>query len=452
MDLVSAGALFFFPPPSALAMSETVNPNDVSKGTLHCRCNFVIQLFQNQQPPFFHTSSNIQTTRRFQMSSSIRCRIMLLSLIALLALQACVVAHEAPSAHSSDDDQLNALQRLYLVGNATGLSYVATHGSYFEPTRVNDTIGPELQWWPNGTQRLSIKWRKLDDMELNPVGCGLRALAFASIGNSHVVNGWTGPVVIVAFRGTDTNVTQASGQCDMCADALLWSPKRLPGALPPWCGHYPASDLDYLSVARNYVASIARAYPAAGILLTGHSLGAGIAAILGASSPVAVPECVASSVQEAIVFSTPGFLEAVAKYTSAPVHQLNADKVTIIADVYDPVFFWARQHPFGGAVGLPCFWNCSGPPSPFCALCEFSEPWLNMSSFECLVCFAERHTYSHYVALIRNTVGWDRSSSMTGGHPLGHDSAEDSACVLQCQPRLRGCVDELYCPSTGRCG
>lgn len=82
------------------------------------------------------------------------------------------------------------------LANATYLSYTATHGSYFKPADQNATIA--------GWTRQAL--------ESNPESGGMRALLFTQT--------QTGRALVV-FRGTDLDISVASGQADACADDIL---------------------------------------------------------------------------------------------------------------------------------------------------------------------------------------------------------------------------------------
>ncbi|MCO5606701.1 hypothetical protein L7F22_060891 [Adiantum nelumboides] len=97
--------------------------------------------------------------------------------------------------------------------------------------------------------------------------------------------GCTAHRVIVAFRGTQIAPTVDS-LADLCADKLLWEGLDL-GSLPAKSSVFNPYTLDYFSQALNYTLQVINLYPTSPILLSGHSLGAGLAILVaGALSHV----------------------------------------------------------------------------------------------------------------------------------------------------------------------
>ena len=87
------------------------------------------------------------------------------------------------------------------MANMTKLTYTATVGcSYFNPADQNASVpGWERELGPG--------------MQQDPAEGGMRALLFTQPSTKKAV---------VAFRGTDLNETNVSGQADSCADKILW--------------------------------------------------------------------------------------------------------------------------------------------------------------------------------------------------------------------------------------
>merc|ERR1719383_1011556 len=71
---------------------------------------------------------------------------------------------------------------------------------------------------------------------------------------------------VVAFRGTDTNVSGISGQMDMCADAILSGTP-----LESYCYALPSKTQDYFATALVFTDDLALMYPDTDWLFTGHS-------------------------------------------------------------------------------------------------------------------------------------------------------------------------------------
>eukprot|EP01018_Ginkgo_biloba_P023615 Gb_04171 [translate_table: standard] len=106
---------------------------------------------------------------------------------------------------------------------------------------------------------------------------GAHALAYEQKTNG---NGPSNPIVI-AFRGTQISSTQ-DAMADVCADMLLWEGLEFE-SLPAECSIFTNSTLDYFSQALNFTETVLEAYPGCPLLLTGHSLGAGLAILVSAA-------------------------------------------------------------------------------------------------------------------------------------------------------------------------
>jgi hypothetical protein len=113
----------------------------------------------------------------------------------------CVQATDPSAMHGTEP--LHATCRAPLV-RATVLSYTSTHGSFYNASESNATVG---KGWVR------------DPIDADPLGGGMHAVVF--------VEPATGRGVI-AFRGTDLDGTQLSGAADACADALLFGASAHP--------------------------------------------------------------------------------------------------------------------------------------------------------------------------------------------------------------------------------
>ena len=296
---------------------------------------------------------------------------------------------------------------LQLFGNATTLSYVATHGSYFDPAKANRTV-PQPGWR-----------RAPPALEANPA-FGMHALTFVNDAEGRV---------LVAFRGTDVNATGASGQADLCADYLLWhdhmsAPVR-PAAFPPelsFCPTFNASTLDYLTAARALASRVQAAFPRHQLMYTGHSLGAGLAMLMAAAAANAT--CGPPTAAGAVVFSSPELYWAVSRRLSVgPATGLDLSRFAVLADWADPIYMAATASQFGGLLGRVCEWR---DPKPLA--CELCNVTVEPPTLFCDACFAERHIFKHYVEMIR-----------AGRMPV-------------CGAALRqGCPAASLCPGEGSC-
>jgi hypothetical protein len=139
----------------------------------------------------------------------------------LLLLPVIAVAHSPGAWDSNLQDLRNGSfvrfgAAVAPLGNMTALSYTSTWGSYYNNYTRHSA--------PPGWQR--------SPLESNP-DVGMRAIVFLS---ETAEDGSIGRIV-VAFRGTDLDITKPSGQADSCADALLFE-NSTRAALPKYCNQF----------------------------------------------------------------------------------------------------------------------------------------------------------------------------------------------------------------------
>jgi pimeloyl-ACP methyl ester carboxylesterase len=253
------------------------------------------------------------------------------------------------------------------------LTYTATWGSYLHPEDLNATVAG---------------WER--PLTENPP-YGMRALFFVDESTRRGV---------VAFRGTDLNTSSASGQCDQCADDLLWHGGS--AHLPDVCRAFSNESLDYYASAQRFIRRVRRARPDVQLLFTGHSLGAGLAF---ASAAVAQAEDAEGTVVPAagarsdapvvVAIAAPPWLPLVqrrAPHAPLPSPASAQRRFWALADEWDPV---QRQSVAqAGLLGTQCLWRSPEPPA--CTAC-YAAPHFNQSSLPCIRCFETRHIYAHYL-------------------------------------------------------
>eukprot|EP00897_Mesotaenium_endlicherianum_P001992 jgi/Mesen1/1820/ME000141S00981 len=189
-------------------------------------------------------------------------------------------------------------------------------------------------------------WKPAPQMPpLAPPGGGAHALVYEEGDVSETAR------VVVAFRGTQLADTVDSS-ADLCADVVLWSEEPLPAR----CRAFSNAMLDYYTQSVAYVSQVIDAYPEASVLLTGHSLGSGLALLVSASphvAPYTLP---------VVGFGSAG-VKAALKKRGLHLQAVSERQVYIIADKWDEVMRTSMH----SQVGALCFYNTPQPKA--CSLC-----------------------------------------------------------------------------------
>ncbi|XP_024369794.1 uncharacterized protein [Physcomitrium patens] len=229
-----------------------------------------------------------------------------------------------------------------------------------------------------------------------PAGGGMHAVVYEE------ESGGAQGRIVVAFRGIQIGAT-TDCDADMCADELLWT---LPGgdncSLPlGTCDKFDEATLDYFSQAVEYTRKVIAAYPSASLLLTGHSLGAGLAVLVSAalSTHPAIP---------VIGFSSAGTRNAL-KVRNLTLDADHQKRIIIIADQWDEIMrtSWDQQ------LGLLCFYQtaldsnckkCFESPSCIFGTVSSRRRLVEIESVtdadDCMLCFLK----THYLANVMNTI------------------------------------------------
>ena len=254
------------------------------------------------------------------------------------------------------------------VALMTRLSYTATYGSYYNASEANSTVAG---------------YARVMDLERNPKAGGMHALVFASTEERDQTTDTRR--VVIAFRGTDLSPVGVSGQADECADIRLWDSHTKQE--PAYCSKFDNYTLDYLGRALDMTGLVQDRFPDAEILMTGHSLGAGLANL------VAVLDTAPSYPRPVVSFSSPGVLEALRAHAPGPFnpHDVNTSRTFVLADEWDPIFHKGNAT----LLGTTCQWNSKEPET--CRVCYAEH---NENSLACLACFETQHVYKHYLALL----------------------------------------------------
>ncbi|KAL3684727.1 hypothetical protein R1sor_002749 [Riccia sorocarpa] len=149
--------------------------------------------------------------------------------------------------------------------------------------------------------------------------------------------------LVLSFRGTDISGDEAS-MADLCADDVLWITKAGAAPVAENCSRFSSETLDYYKQAVNYTEQVMRTFPDSPLLLTGHSLGAGLALLVTATLKV-------SPSLPVIAFSAPGVAK-VLKRKSLTLEPSQAKRLVLISDMWDEIVrtTWEDQ------VGITCLY------------------------------------------------------------------------------------------------
>lgn len=185
---------------------------------------------------------------------------------------------------------------------------------------------------------------------------------------------------VVAFRGTDMgdDGSGVSGQADACANAYLR------GQYPPECSRFPEETVDYLTRGLELVERAEAAYPGLDFLMTGHSLGAQLASLVGAIRG-----------RPALTFSAPSVAPELRSRSAVDPASVGAWAEVSLYNEWDPLVALQR----GNLVGAECVWMVEPAPNG-CLTCYLGGRQVDMSRFDCQVCWDNAHGALSYLDLI----------------------------------------------------
>ncbi len=123
-------------------------------------------------------------------------------------------------------------------------------------------------------------------------------------------------------------------------------------------------------------------------MLTGHSLGAGLAgmlSVMGSAISAPPPQLAVAA------FSSPGLLAALRNHNAVDPASANTSRTLFVADEWDPVFHAGNAT----LLGTTCQWE--SPESLECKVCFDRLPGQDAA---CALCFKDHHVYAHYLGLV----------------------------------------------------
>ena len=193
---------------------------------------------------------------------------------------------------------------------------------------------------------------------------------------------------LVAFRGTDLDISSVSGQADSCADALIAG--GTDAQLPGYCRRFGAGTLDYITNAVGFALQVEALCellgPSVQIMFTGHSLGATLAVMAAAR--------VAGSV--AVVFAPPPATDLLwSRFGLTSAEAAAAGSFVFMGNEFDPVYHQAVGQK--GVFDNLCVWAEHDPVPVTCAACFKGHPaFLDLANVACGACFGKEHIFGHY--------------------------------------------------------
>ncbi|XP_057870237.2 uncharacterized protein LOC131076906 isoform X2 [Cryptomeria japonica] len=210
--------------------------------------------------------------------------------------------------------------------------------------------------------------------------------------------------IVIAFRGTQIT-DLLDGLADICADMLLWDGLDF-NSLPPKCSIFTYSTLDYFSQALNFTRHVMDAYPGYPLLLTGHSLGAGLAVLVSA----ALSEN--SLIVPVIGFGPPATLKPLER-RSLHLRAADEGKVILVANEWDEIM----RTQWEGQLGTLCLYQTVETEA--CTACfdnfEVSGGWGSarlllekegekgsvLPEGNCIICFMQTHILKTLIKLVQ---------------------------------------------------
>lgn len=209
--------------------------------------------------------------------------------------------------------------------------------------------------------------------------------------------------IVIAFRGTQLT-DSLDGLADVCADMVLWDGLDF-NSLPPKCSVFTYSTLDYFSQALNFTRHVMDTYPGYPLLLTGHSLGAGLAVLVSA----ALSEN--SRIVPVIGFSPPGTMKPLER-RSMHLRAADEGKVVLVANEWDEIMRTQWEDQLGTLclyqtveteACAACFHNLAvsgGWGSVRLLLENKGEKDFMLPEGNCLTCFMQTHVLKILIKLV----------------------------------------------------
>lgn len=207
-------------------------------------------------------------------------------------------------------------------------------------------------------QLAPVGWRR--EEELDPSDTGPKAILFTQAHTKRAV---------VSVSSTDSGVLDARrGRADGCANAYIFTAD---GPSDACLQEFTEDSLDYVAHARSFVERALASHPDMDIVLTGHSMGGALGALVALSLPARSLARVS-----VVAFGPCPWMDAYERAHGQRPSATHMQRLYFVAEQFDPVAAFTAAQADGA--GTWCYWSITGvferPLESYCADCFAHGP------------------------------------------------------------------------------